>query len=224
MIKKTAFAAAAAGLLLAAGQASAVTITFDDGAVTVGDTLSTQYAGVTFSPNAFSGAGGPTGDWADNTGMTIVSSTGTDVGGLGSPSLVSGNLLRSFNGWLGENGDASFLITFTSPVSFVSVDFAGIYDIANNPDPLVAGVAATSLIAYDGATMLGQIYATTQGQVTLSFSAGSITSVAVTPGDYNDWVGVDNITYTAAAVPEVSTYAMMALGVGLLAFKRRKAA
>jgi len=42
----------------------------------------------------------------------------------------------------------------------------------------------------------------------------------VTPGDFFDWVGVDNIQYTA--VPEPATFA--ALGVGLLALRRRKAA
>jgi hypothetical protein len=214
MIKKTVFAAAAAGLLLAAGQASAVTITFED--LTVGTTLSTQYAGVTFSANAFTGPGTSTSGeaWATNTDMTIVSSTGADVGGLGTPPLVSGNLLRSFDGWLTEDGDPSFKITFASAVSSISADFAG-----------VSTPADVHLIAYNGATVLGDVTsAVTSGQFTLSFAAASITSVAITPGSYNDWVGVDNITYTVAAVPEVSTYAMMALGLGLMAFKRRKAA
>ena len=219
MIKKTVFVAAAAGLLLAAGQASAGTITFDElvggiPVVSVGDTLSTQYAGVTFSANAFTGAGGPTGDWATNTDMTIVSSTGSDVGGLGTPSLVSGKLLRSFGGWLDEDGDPSFLITFASAISSISVDFAG-----------VSTPADVHLIAYNGATQIGDVTsAVTTGQFTLSFAAASITKVAIVPGSYDDWVGVDNINYTTAAVPEVSTYAMMALGMGLLAFKRRKAA
>jgi hypothetical protein len=211
MIKKSAFAAAAAGLLLAAGQASAVTITFED--LTEGVTLSNQYAGLgaIFSPNAFSGAGGPTGDWATNTDMTI---TATDVGGFGTPALVSGNVLRSFGGWLDEDGDPSFTITFATPVDFISAAFAG-----------VSTPADVHLIAYNGATVLGDITsAVVTGQFTLSFAAASITSVAITPGSFNDWVGVDNINFTAAAVPEVSTYAMMALGLGLLAFKRRKVA
>ena len=58
--------------------------------------------------------------------MTIVSSTGADVGGMGTPALVSGNILRSFDGWLAENGDASFLITFSPPVTIFSATFAGV--------------------------------------------------------------------------------------------------
>jgi hypothetical protein len=217
MIKKTVFAAAVTGLLLAAGQASAATITFED--LAEGATLSTQYAGlgVTFSPNVFADPlPSPTGGWATNTDMTI---TSTDVGGLGSPSLVSGNLLHAFgnsvaNGWLSEDGDPSFLMTFSTPISFISAAFAG-----------VSTPADVHLIAYNGATQLGDITsAVTTGQFVLSFAAASITSVAITPGSFNDWVGVDNINFTAAAVPEASTYAMMALGMGLLAFKRRKAA
>jgi hypothetical protein len=217
MIKKSAFSAAAAGLLLAASHASATVIDF--GGLAEGTVLANQYAGVTFSANAFSGAGTSTSgaDWATNTDMTITSS---DVGGLGAPALVSGNVLHAFGnvytsaGWLSEDGDPSFLITFATPISSISADFAG-----------VAEPADVHLIAYDGATMLGDVTSDVlTGQFTLSFAAASITSVAITPGSFNDWVGVDNINYTAAAVPEVSTYAMMALGMGLLAFKRRKAA
>lgn len=223
MIKKTLFAAAV-GLLLAAGQASAATITFED--LAEGATLSNQYAGIgaIFSANAFTGAGGPNGNWATNSDMTITSSVTGDVGGLGTPTgAVSGNVLHAFgnivaNGWLSEDGDPSFLITFTTPVSFISAAFAGVFTPAD-----------VHLVAYNGATLLANIVsllpAGTNSQYVLSYSAPMITSVAITPGTFNDWVAVDNITFTpAAAVPEVSTYAMMALGMGLLAFKRRKAA
>ena len=205
----------ASGLLLAAAQASAVTITFDD--LAVGTTLSAQYTGVTFSANAFTGPGSSTSGakWATNTDMTIVSSTGSDVGGLGTPLLASGNLLRSFAGWLGEDGDPSFKVTFVAPITSFGATFAG-----------VAAAADVTLFAYNGSTLLGTVSGTsTNQQFVLSFSAPSITSVAVRPGSFNDWVGVDNITYTpAAVVPELNTYAMMGLGMALLAFKRRKAA
>lgn len=223
MIKKTLFAAAV-GLLLAAGQASAATITFED--LAEGATLSNQYAGIgaIFSANAFTGAGGPNGNWATNSDMTITSSVTGDVGGLGTPTgAVSGNVLHAFgnivaNGWLSEDGDPSFLITFPTPVSFISAAFAGVFTPAD-----------VHLVAYNGATLLANIVsllpAGTNSQYVLSYSAPMITSVAITPGSFNDWVAVDNITFTpAAAVPEVSTYAMMAMGMGLLAFKRRKAA
>ncbi len=211
------FIALASALALAAGQASATTLTFED--LAEGTTLSNQYAaqGAIFSPNGFAGAGGPTGSWATNTDMTI---TTIDVGGLGTPTLVSGNMLHAFGsvypnaGWLSEDGDASFLITFTSPMNFISADFGG-----------VSTPADVRLVAFNGATQLANVTSgVTTGQYTLSFSAPSITSVIITPGSFNDWVGVDNITFTAAAVPEVSTYAMMGAGLALLALRRRKSA
>lgn len=208
------FVAGAALSLLAASPAWAVTITFED--LAVGATLSNQYAaqGVSFSGNAFSGAGSSTSGepWATNTNMGIVSSTGTDVGGLGTPSLVSGNVLRSFAGWLSENGDPSFLMSFSAPVSSVSVDFAG-----------VSTAADVTMWAYNGATLVGTISGSVTGQFSLALVAASITSVAVRPGSFDDWVGVDNIVF--APVPETSTYAMMALGLAVLgvAARRRRA-
>jgi PEP-CTERM motif len=204
----------AAGLALAA-QASATTLTFDD--IADGSTLAAQYAalGATFSPSPFSGPGTSTSgeDWASNTDMTIVSIAGGDVGGLGTPDgLVSGNLLRSFDGWLTEDGDPSFLITFSGPATGFSAAFAGV----TTPADVV-------LFAYNGGTLVGTVAGTSTGQFTLSY-AGTVTSVAIRPGSFNDWVGVDNITYTlSAAVPEPGTYALMGLGVAaLLAYRRRQ--
>lgn len=209
-----AIAASAAGLL--ATPASATLITFDN--LAVGTVLSNQYAGVTFTANAFSGASSSSagGNWATNTDMTIVSSTGGDVGGLGTPSLVSGNILRSFNGWLNEDGDPSFSINFAAPISSISMAFAG-----------VSTPADVRLFAYNGNTLLGTVAGTvTTGQFVLSFSSASITRVAVTPGSFNDWVGVDNINYTAAAgaVPEPTSWAMMIAGFGVVggAMRRRQ--
>lgn len=205
------FVAGAALSLLAASPAWAVTITFEN--LAVGDTLSSQYAaqGVTFSGNAFTGAGSSTSGqpWATNTNMGIVSSTGTDVGGLGTPSTVSGNILRSFNGWLSENGDPSFLMTFSSPVIHVSVDFAG-----------VSTAADVTMWAYNGATLVATISGVATGQFSMGYSVGEITSVAVRPGSFNDWVGVDNINFLP--VPETSTYAMMAMGLAVLGVVARR--
>ena len=197
-------------LLTATCHAGATVITFDN--LAIGTALSGQYAGVVFSPNAFSGAGGPTSNWAANTDMTIVSATGSDVGALGAPNLVSGNVLRSFTGWTNENGDPSFRVSFTSAINSFSADFAGV----DTP-------ADVRLLAYDGSSLVGTVVGSTTGQFTLSFAAPRITSVVLTPGDFLDYVAVDNIRYqgAVAAVPEPEVWALMTLGL-LLATRVRR--
>jgi hypothetical protein len=200
----------ASACLLFAAPAHAVTLTFDD--LPVGTTLSNDYAGVLFSPNAFSGPGTSSSgqDWATNTDMKIVDSAGSNVGGLGTPSLVSGNLLHSYNGWAAEDGDPSFLITFTAPISSISITFAG-----------VTTPADVRFEAYNGASYLDEVVGSgTDSQFTLTFSAPSITSVAVAPGSFDDWVGVDNIEFTLA-VPEPAAWMLLAAGLGGLAVRRR---
>ncbi len=211
-------AAIACAMVLPATQASAVTITFEN--LAVGTILSNQYSGIgaVFSANAFSGPGTSTSGeaWATNTDMTIVSSTGTDVGGLGTPPLVSGNILRSFAGWLGENGDPSFAINFAGGISNFSATFAG-----------VSTGADVSIYAYNGATLIGTVNGSSTGQFVLSFAAANITKVAVRPGTFNDWVGVDNITYTpnavGGAVPEPESWALMLVGFGAMGVAVRRA-
>lgn len=197
---------------LAVTNARATILTFED--LAVGTTLANQYAGlgVTFLPNAFTGAGGPNGSWANNTDMTIVSSAGSDVGGLGTPSLVSGNVLRSFAGWLNENGDPSFSADFSTPIFSFSADFAG-----------VAVPSSTRLFVYDGATLLGTVVGSVgTGQFTLSFAAPSITKVIITGGDFNDWVGIDNVTFQQVSVPEPASVSLALLGgFALLALRRK---
>jgi PEP-CTERM motif len=208
----------ACAMMVPATQAIATTINFED--LVVGATLSNQYAGIgaIFSANAFSGPGTSTSGeaWATNTDMTIVSSTGTDVGGLGTPSLVSGNILRSFAGWLGEDGDPSFAINFAGGISNFSATFAG-----------VSTGADVSIYAYNGATLLGTVNGAGTGQFVLSFAAANITKVAVRPGSFNDWVGVDNITYTpnavGGAVPEPESWALMLVGFGAMGVAVRRA-
>ena len=75
----------------------------------------------------------------------------------------------------------------------------------------VATPSSTQILAYNGTTLLGTVSAAVTGQSVLSFAAPTITSIVVVPGDFDDWVGVDNITYTPAAnVPEASTWAFSA--------------
>ncbi len=183
--------------------------------LSVGDTLDSQYAawGVTFSSSPYTGSSSPTGGWATNTDLTIVAVGGGDTGGLGTPALVSGNILRSFNGWLNEDGDASILMTFTSPISTISVDFAGI-----------AAPSSTGLDIYStNGNYITSVVASAGGQQRLTYTGSDIGFVVMTPGDYDDWVGIDNISFTvAAAVPEPETYGMLALGLGVLAIAVRR--
>lgn len=201
------------GLLLAGARAQAVTIDFDD--LTAGTTLSNQYAGIgaVFTANAFSGAGTSTSgqNWATNTDMTIVSATGPDTNNLGTPTLATGMILGSYNGWLDEDGDGSFRITFGAPVSSVSADFAA-----------VATGADVAIYAYSGTTLVEKVTGGSQyGQFELSVSGASITSVVMTPGSYDDYVAVDNITFTQA-VPEPASLALMALGLGAIGLRCRR--
>lgn len=204
----------AAGVLMAA-QASAVTLTFDD--LAVGAVLSTQYSvlGATFTPNFFSGPGSSNSGepWASNTDMTIVSANVNGGAIYGAPSLVSGNVLRSFANFDSEDGDASFLISFSDPVTSVSATFASV----TFPEDV-------TLWAYSGSTLLGTVSGTSQGQFVLTITGANITRVAVRPGSFDDYVAVDNIVF--APIPEPGTYGMMALGllgIGLLMRRRQQA-
>jgi|GEM_PF-2440916 len=179
------------------------TLTFED--LSVGDTLSNQYAaqGVTFTTDEF---------WAAGTDMTVVASSGSDVGGLGTPALVSGNIIHSFDGWLSESDDANVLATFSTPVSSVSVDFAG-----------VANSNFTGLAIFDvNQDLIDQSFVTAStGQHTVSLSSSTdIYYVGVFPGEFNDWVGWDNFSYTQVNIPEPTTLGALA-AIGAVALRRR---
>ena len=226
MTKKFALAALAAVTLTGAAHAGAVTITFDEPGIAPGTPITDQYAalGAIFSANAFSGSGSSFSGkpWATNTDMTVAASVGGDVSTLGTPTpgttAVSGNLLHAYSGYLKEDGDGSFRITFTRPVSDFSATFAGVTDLA---DTRVYFYDGTTQLAVMTGALLSPKPAFAQNQFVLSGAFASITSVVVMPGSYIDWVGVDNITFTPSAVPEAASWATMALGIGALAFLRR---
>lgn len=182
-------------------------ITFDAGdaigGLPAGTILSNQYTattGATFTANAFSGPGGPTGNWATNTDRTVVDISGGDAGGLGTPLLASGNILRSFIGWTQENGDPSLRVSFAIPVSTFSATFCGIGALPTN--------ASTGLRAFDSANNQIAIatvsLVTGQERLTVS-SATPIASVVILPGNFDDWVGVDDFSFrTISAVTPVN--------------------
>jgi hypothetical protein len=210
----------AAALTIIASPVGAVTITFDEPGTVPGSVITNQYAalGAVFSANAFSGPGSSTSGqpWATNTDMTVAPTTGAgaNVGGLGTPSLVSGNLLHGYAGWLNQDGDASFRISFAMPVDYFSASFAGVNDLSD-----------TRVYFFDGSTKLSVVSGTGQpasGQFVLSGSFAGTTSVVVVPGSFNDWVGVDNIVFIPTAVPEPAAFALMALGLGWLRVSRRQ--
>ncbi|WP_332848009.1 PEP-CTERM sorting domain-containing protein [Massilia sp. S19_KUP03_FR1] len=214
---------ATAALAGAPALAVPTVITFDSGdpigGLGEGAVLANQYAGygVTFAPNAFTGPGVSGANWATNTNMSIANSSGGNVGGLGNPALVSGNLLHSFSGWLGEDGHPSFSAFFSTGINFFSADFAGVSVAAN-----------VRILAYQGATLLGTVVGATSGQFNLAFASSVLFDrIVILPGGFDDWVGVDNITFNQAAlppagVPEPATMALLALGLAGVAFARRR--
>lgn len=211
--------------LTLSGAALAQTHTINFDSLAIGTTVSNQFTattGATFSAGGLPTALGPNGAWATNTDLTAVSATGADIGGFGAANGFtppSGNLLRSFNGWLNENGDPVFTISFATPITSFSATFTGI-----------STSASTRIFAYNASnTQIGLIAASLTGTQRLSLAGlTNATKVIITPGDFNDWVGVDDITFTLAAgssAPEPGTLALLGLGIlpGVLVARRRRA-
>jgi MYXO-CTERM domain-containing protein len=198
--------------VLGALTATANATLIDFNSLSEGTIVSNQFAGVTFAAGTggltIPNPAGTTQGFATNTGMGV---TSTDLGGLGTPVLVSGMVLHRFNAdWLAEDGDPVFVMTFASNVTSISIDFNGI-----------STIASTGIFAYAGGTQVASSFAAATGGQTLSISGlVGVTQIAVTPGDFGDWVGVDNINYTVSTVPEPASFAV--LGLGALALIRRR--
>lgn len=208
------FAIGALALAAIAGTASAATrtINFDQDALgnAISDltAISNQYAawGVNFTPNAFSG-----GSWATNTGMTA---TSTDVGSGYNASL--GNIMHAFStDWFVEDGDPSFLISFSTGITSISLDVIGDTGGRDGLQTFVALYDASFVnIGFFDASGIG-------GVENISLSGfGTAYYAAVAHGDFGDWVGIDNITYTEA-IPAPASLGLLGLA-GLVAGRRRR--
>jgi hypothetical protein len=79
------------------------------------------------------------------------------------------------------------------------------------------------LWGYNGATLVGTAAGSAAGQFTLSLGSLALTRVVIGPGTFDDWVGVDNISFTPTAVPLPGSLGMLCAGlVGLLALRRQR--
>ena len=214
----------AAAVLGWAASAGATVITFDDAAVTAGSVLSTQYAsrGVTFAPGGGSYAGvvnppSTNVGFAPNTDLTI---SNFDPG-LGEGSPLSGLVLRSDAGFLLENGDPVFTMTFSAPIASLSLDFGDVKN-AFQGSPAIFAVQPASNVAVSIALAPD----TKNGTATAVGLPTGVTTIVVVPGTTRDFVALDNLNFTFAPVPEPSSVAAALLGVALLGvvLKRRQAA
>ena len=193
--------------------ANATVISFDDGAVVAGSTLGTQYAskGVVFAPGGglYTGVVNPPSTsvgFATNTDLTI-SALDSSVG-EGAP--LSGLVLRSDANFGNENGDPVFTMTFNAPVTSLSVDFGDVKN-AFQGSPALFAVETTG-----EAVSIALAPNAKNGTSTAVGLPAGVTTIVVVPGTHNDFVAVDNITYTLSAVPEPSTVAASLAGFGLL--------
>jgi hypothetical protein len=130
-----------------------------------------------------------------------------NVNGTNGPNFLG------FNGF----GGYSEVVTFTSGVNSVSLDFSRSNGSTN---------ATITLQAFNGDTLLGSTTAEL-GSIntwsTLSLSFPSITSISWAGfGSGAHYYGVDNFTFSAAAIPEPESYAMLLAGLALLGFMARR--
>lgn len=202
---------AVAAIALAAGSAAAQTYTIDfendalGNALVEGQIIDNEYAawGATFVPNVLSGT-----TWATNTDMSVTSNL-SNVGGGYQASY--GRIMHSFNGWLAEDGDPNFGLFFSQAISSITVRFTGDTSGLSEVAAFDAqGNFQTSAVVSGGTSALKSV----------TLSGLSATQIGVIlPGDFGDWVGIVDITYTL--VPAPSSLALLGLG-GLVAGRRRR--
>jgi len=189
--------------------ATATVINFDS--LAEGEVLAEQYAGlgVHFSADPANLAG---------TNMQATDVATGNVGVTGTPNLVSGKLIHTFDGWLTEADHPNVLATFDSPVGSVSIDFAGNSTTASLVSEIDFYDSSSTLIDFAIADPTGQA---NPYQQTVSYTSASnnIAFAVIWPGEFNDWVGWDNFTFDSV-VPEPASMSALMLSSGLM-FARR---
>lgn len=214
------FAVVLGGFLGWAAAADATTITFDDGAVTAGSLLSNQYAsqGVTFAAGGgqYQGVVNPPSgsDFATNTDLTVSQFSAS----LGEATPLSGLVLRSEAGFNKEDGNPVFTITFSSSLATLSLDFGDVTTDYNFQAAIFA------LQSNGNAVPIALEPGTQNGTATAVGIPTGVNKIIVVPGASDDFVAVDNLNFTFAAVPEPTPLAASFVGLVLLAlvWKRRQ--
>ncbi len=205
-----------------AASAHATVVSFDN--LAVGTVVSTQYAGegVTFSPGggSYTGVVNPpstNAGFATNTDLTISAFDGS----LGEGAPLSGMVLRSNANFAAENGDPVFTLTFSAPVTSLSLDFGDVKNAFQGEAAIFAVEPATN-----EAVSIALAPSAKNGTATAAGLPAGVTTIVVVPGTNKDFVAVDNLTFTLAApVPEPTTAATFLVGLGVLGLllKRRRA-
>ena len=225
------------GLLLAsvllfvvamASAAQANLISFNTAATPEGSVVTNQFdPAVSFTASPLSGddssfygsTGYNLGTWATDTDAHV---TATDVG-VESRTVAGVRQLQAYGniyyvGWLNEDGDPAYLLTFSSPIASITATFAG-------------DSSGSSGLAVDTGGVLSDVVHVPSGAYT-SIESATLTgldtnSILVVPGAFDDWASVVSINYTPAAVaasssvPEPATLGM--ISIGILAVLRRRA-
>ena len=146
--------------------------------------------------------------FATNTDLTIYQ--------YGNASPVSGLVLRSAPGFKQENGNPVFTMTFSMPLATLSLDFAGV------TSDYYFQAAVFALQPNGNAVQIALEPGSQNGTSTAVGIPVGATQFIVVPGAADDFVVVDNVNFTFAAVPEPTSVATSLVGLGLLGFMWRR--
>ena len=193
-----------AALALAGAQAQATTITFDEFAATNSNTALT---------GAYSAQGVVFGN--DNSGTWGGTGQG-DPGNWG----VAGTNGTQFLGNNGVNGPYSTTISFASAQSLITFDASRTNGSSGGQTLTVDAYTGSTLVSASTVT-LGAI----DSWSNISISGAGITSL-VLQGSVTGFspYGIDNLSFSTSAVPEPATLSLMAAGLGLFGWSRKRRA